>query len=123
MDGAVQIHESRREGVTVLRLTGRVNDDGLMVRLAQQLLDAGVYDGDVVLDLDGLVVEDAAALSALVARLGASAGGIALAAATDPTMRRALRACGSGLAGLACFPSVDEAIEVADPATASASRP
>jgi hypothetical protein len=123
MDGAVQIHESRREGVTVLRLTGRVNDDGLMVRLAQQLVDAGVYDGDVVLDLDGIVVEDPAALAALVARLGASAGGIALAAAPDPALRRALRAAGSGSAGVACFPSVDEAIEVADPATATTSHP
>ena len=117
---AVQIHETRREGVTVLRLTGAVNDTALMVRLAQQLLDAGVYDGDVVLDLDGLVVEDPSALSALVARLGASSGGIALAAASDPAVRRTLRACGSGLAGVACFPSVDEAIEVAGPATAPA---
>ena len=121
VDGAaVQISEARQQGITVLRLRGVVNDTGLMVRLAQQLLDAGVYDGDVVVDLDGLVVEDPAALSALVARLGASSGGIALAAASDPAVRRTLRACGSGLAGVACFPSVDEAIDVARPATAPA---
>lgn len=117
---AVQIHESRRDGVTVLRLSGPVNDTGFMTRLAQQLLDAGVYDGDVVLDLGGLVVEDPSALTALVARLGASGGGIALAAAPDPALRRTLRACGSGSAGVACFPSVDEAIDVARPATAPA---
>ena len=121
VDGAaVQIQEARRDGVTILRLSGPVNDTGFMTRLAQQLLDAGVYDGDVVLDLDGLVVEDLSALTALVARLGASGGGIVLAAVPDPAVRRALRACGSGSAGVACFPSVDEAIEVAQPATADA---
>jgi hypothetical protein len=116
---AVQIREVRHDGVTVLRLTGTVSDTGLMVRLARQLLDARVDGGHVVLDLDGLDVEDPAALCALLARLGAASGGVAIpTCVTDPGRRRLLRACGAGPAGLACFSSIDEAVDVARPSPA-----
>ena len=118
---AVQIHESRTGEVTVLRLTGCVRDTGLMVRLAQDLLDARVDGGHVVLDLDGITVEDPGALCALLARLGAASGGIAIpTCVSEPGLRRLLRACGSGPAGLACFPSIDRAVEVARPTAAPA---
>src|SRR5688500_4896900 len=93
---AVQISEVRRDDVTILRLTGPVKDTGLMVRLAQQLLDANVDGGHVVLDLDGLDIEEPAALCALLARLGAASGGVAIpTCVTDPSRRRLLRACGA----------------------------
>ena len=118
---AVQITETRRGDVTILRLAGPVNDTGLMVRLARQLLDAHVDGGHVVLDLDGLTVEDPAALCALLARLGAASGGVAIpTCVSDPGFRRLLRACGSGPAGLVCFPSVEQAVEVARPTVAPA---
>jgi anti-anti-sigma regulatory factor len=116
---AVQITERRQGDVTVLRLSGVVNDTGLMVRLARQLLDARVDGGHVVLDLDGLDIEDPAALCALLARLGAASGGVPIpTCVTDPASRRLLRACGAGPAGLACFSSIDEAVDVARPTVA-----
>lgn len=118
---AVCIREARCGPVTVLRLEGRVDDTGMMVRLAQQLLDSRIDGGHVVLDLDGLDVVDPAALCALFARLSVATGGVPVpTAVADPGIRRLLRACGSGAAGLACFGSVEEAAEVARPAFAPA---
>jgi hypothetical protein len=112
----VRIQERRLDDVTVLRLEGLADDAGLMVRLAMSLIDARVDGGHVVLDFDGLVVHDPAALCAFFARLGAATSGVPIpAAVSDPGLRRVLRACGSGTAGLACFGSVEEAAAVARP--------
>jgi hypothetical protein len=90
-----------------------------MVRLAHQLLDRRVDGGHVVLDLGGLAVDDPASLCALFARLGAASHGVPIpTAVADPGVRRLLRACGSGTAGLALFGSVEEACDVARPAYA-----
>lgn len=113
---AVHIREDQSGPVVVLRLVGEVREPGPMVRLARDLLAARVDGGHVVLDLDGLEVRDAAALSALLTRLAASTGGVPVpTVVSDPAVRRLLRACGSGAAGLACFPTVEEAASVARP--------
>jgi len=107
--------------VAVVAIRGEANDTATMVRLAHQLLDMRVDGGHVVLDLDGLEVKDPASLCALFARLAAASDGVAIpTACSDPGLRRLLRACGSGTAGLAIFPSVEAACDVARPVLASA---
>jgi len=110
----VRILPLHTEGVGILRLVGRVTDPGAMVQLAHRLLDERVAGGHLVLDLDDLVVDDPASLCAFLARLAAAGGGITIpAVVADPGMRRLLRACGAGAAGIACFPRREEAIGVA----------
>lgn len=117
----VELLERSWGPVTVLRLQGPVTDAGAMVHLASTLIDARVDGGHVVLDLDGLDIRDPSALCALFARLGGATGGVPIpTAVSDPGVRRLLRACGSGAVGLACFPSVAEAAEVARPTVLSA---
>lgn len=117
----VEVVEQSCGPVTVLRIQGPVDDAGAMVRLASTLLDARVDGGHVVLDLDGLDVRDPSALCALFARLGGATGGVPIpTAVSDTGLRRLLRTCGAGTAGLVCFPSVDEAAEVARPTVLSA---
>lgn len=116
---AVTITERRSGTTAVLRLDGPVSDPGGMVRLARDLVANRVDGGHVVLDLDGLDVVDPAALCALLARLSAACGGVPIpAVVSDPGLRRLLRACGSGAAGLACFGSVEEAADLARPSVA-----
>jgi hypothetical protein len=116
---AIQLIDERRGDVEVLRVVGCADDPGVMVRLAQDLLDVGIDGGHVVLDLDGLVVRDPASLCALLARLAVAWTGVAVpVAASDPALRRLLRACGAGNAGFACFGSVDEAAAVTRPSGA-----
>lgn len=113
---SVRIREWRSGSVTVLSLVGTVDDAGAMVQLARQLLAAGIGGGHIVLDLDDLDARNPAALSALLTRLGVATGGVPVpTAVSDPGIRRLLRACGSGAAGLACFGSVEEAADVARP--------
>ena len=113
---AVQIVEASHGATTVLRLVGEVSETGLVVRLAQELIENRIDGGHIVLDLDDLVVADASALCAFLARLAVCTGGVPVpTVASDPGVRRLLRACGSGAAGLACFASLDEAAAVARP--------
>lgn len=115
---AVQIVEERYGSATVLQLHGTIRDAGTMVRLAQQLLASRIDGGHVILGLDGVAVDDPAALSALLTRLAACTGGVPVpTVVSDPGMRRLLRACGSGAAGLACFGTVEEAASVVRPTT------
>lgn len=118
---AIAILERSHGPVTVLRLQGSVQDAGTMVRLAHGLLDARIDGGHVVLDLDGLRIEDPSALCAFFARLGGTTGGVPVPTVVgDPAVRRLVRDCGSGAAGLACFATVDEAATVARPTVLSA---
>ena len=117
---SVRIVEGRYGDVRVVRLEGSVSDAGVMVGLARRLLDAGIDGGHLVLDLDGLRVVEPSALCALFARLAAATGGVPIpTAVSDAGVRRLLRACGSSTAGLACFPCVEEAAEVARPLVGS----
>lgn len=118
----VVVREVDQVGVVSLR--GTADDSGQMVRIAHELIDLRVDGGHVVLDLVDLAIGDPAALCAFFARLSAaSTGGVPIPAVVpDPGMRRLLRACGSGGAGLALFGSVEDACLVVRPAYALASR-
>jgi hypothetical protein len=113
---AVSITEKRFGATTVLCLEGPILDPALMVGLARDLLANRVDGGHVVLDLDGVDDVDPTALCSLLARLGASSSGVPIpTVVSDAGMRRLLRACGSGPAGLACFGSLEEAADLARP--------
>jgi hypothetical protein len=112
--GAVRIVPDCAEGVGLLRLVGRTADAAAMVEVARRLLEQRIAGGHVVLDLDDLVVDDAAALCAFLARLSAGTNGVPIpVVAADPGRRRLLRACGAAAAGFACFGSRDDALAVA----------